>query len=49
MDKRQSFQLRLPKNVHKMASDRAWEDRVSLNQWIVNVIMRELGLEPEGG
>ena len=42
---RQSFQLRLPREVHRQASDRAWAERKSLNQWIVDLIERELALE----
>lgn len=45
MAKRQSFQLRLPKDVHQQASDRAWEQRISLNQWITMVIEEGLRIE----
>lgn len=44
MNKKQSFQLRLPSEIHQKASDRAWEQRMSLNQWIVDVIYDKLGL-----
>jgi|TARA_R110000751_G_scaffold293910_2_gene401668 hypothetical protein len=41
---RQSFQLRLPKDAHTHILDRAWEERISMNQWIVNTIYDKLGL-----
>ena len=47
MTERQSFQLRLPREIHKQASDRAWEDRISLNQWIVDTLREKLGLSDD--
>ncbi len=44
MTKRQSFQLRLPYEIHKQASDRAWGERISLNQWIVDQIRDKLDI-----
>ena len=43
--KRQSFQLRLPKDVHAQATERAWESHTSLNEWIVEAVRIRLGVE----
>lgn len=39
------FQLRMPKSVHRDASQRAQAESASLNQWMVTAITERLGVE----